>query len=120
MAIRESCPIFAVHKTKEKRQMQKFIITLDGVLECGDVSLHRNLIPRGDSTCHGGGFWRVDNQRGIVLLYGRSFDFGAPEFSYLKRINETVFPASLGYPMFYQREFAGEEIFEPIGQDFAH
>lgn len=92
----------------------KFIITLDGVLRFGTVSLHRDLIPAGDDTCHGGGLWRIDNQRGIILLHGRSFDFGAPEFSYVQRIDRTTFPASLGYPIFYEREFAGEKILEPI------
>ena len=94
--------------------MNKFIITESGVLEFGDVQLHRELIPHGENTCHGGGFWRINHQRGIIELYGRSFDFGAPEWSYLKRINETIIPASLGYPMFYKREFCGEEILEPI------
>lgn len=94
--------------------MNKFIITQDGTLKFGDVHLHMDLLPAGDNTCHGGGFWKIDNQRGIVLLYGRSFDFGAPEFSYLRRIDTSDFPASLGYPMFYQREFAGEEVLEPI------
>ena len=94
--------------------MNKFIITQDGTLTFGDVYLHRDLIPNGDDTCHGGGFWKIDNQRGIVILYGRSFDFGAPEFSYLHRIDHSVMPANLGYPMFYQREFAGEEILEQL------
>lgn len=94
--------------------MNKFIITQDGTLKFGDVHLHLDLLPEGDATCHGGGFWKIDNQRGVLLLYGRSFDFGAPEFSYLHRIDTSVPPASLGYPMFYQREFAGEEILEPI------
>ena len=70
--------------------------------------------PDGDDTCHGGGFWRIDNQRGCIILYGRSFDFGAPEFMYLRRIDTSTVPGSLGYPMFYEREFAGEEIMEPV------
>lgn len=80
----------------------------------GDVKLHRDLIPDGDDTCRGGGFWRVDNQRGCVILSGRSFDFGAPEFRYLERIDTTTPPGSLGYPMFYERQFAGEDILEPV------
>jgi len=94
--------------------MRKFIITEDGTLRFGDVSLHRDLIPMGDDTCHGGGFWQIDNQRGIVILSGRSFDFGAPEFSYLRRVDRTEGPGLLGYPIFYLREFAGEEILEPV------
>jgi len=42
--------------------MQKFIITQDGTLEFGDVRLHRDLIPDGEDSCHGGGFWTIDNQ----------------------------------------------------------
>lgn len=94
--------------------MQKFIITQSGTLLFGDVKLHRDLIPDRDDTCYGGGFWRIDNQRGMVLLYGRSFDFGAPEFSRMRSIDRTGIPGALPYPMFYQREFAGEEILEPI------
>lgn len=52
----------------------------------GDVKLHRDLIPDGDDTCHGGGFWRIDNQRGCIILSARSFDFGPPEFLYLERL----------------------------------
>lgn len=94
--------------------MKKFIITEDGTLVFGDVSLHRELIPAEDTTCHGGGFWQIDNQRGIIILSGRSFDFGAPEFSYLKRVDRTQGPGLLGYPIFYHREFAGDEMLEPI------
>lgn len=94
--------------------MRKFIITEDGVMKFGDVRLHRDLIPMGQDTCHGGGFWEIDNQRGCVILSGRSFDFGAPEFSLLREIDRTEVPGSLGYPIFYRREFCGSEILEPI------
>lgn len=80
----------------------------------GDVGLHRDLLPAGDDTFHGGGFWNIDNQRGIIILSGRSFDFGAPEFSYLRSINRDTAPGCLGYPIFYQREFCGQLILEPI------
>lgn len=94
--------------------MQKFIITTDGTMRFGDVQLHRDLIPYGDDTCYGGGFWRVDNHRGCIILSGRSYDFGAPEFSRLRSIDTTTAPGSLGYPMFYERMFAGEEYLEPV------
>lgn len=94
--------------------MRKFIITQDGTLKFGDVSLHRDLIPAGDDTCHGGGFWSIDNQKGKVILEGRSFDFGAPEFSFLTKIDKDEIPGCLGYPIFYKREFCGEKILEPI------
>ena len=98
----------------DNQPMRKFIITQSGTLEFGDVTYHRDLIPEGEDTCHGGGFWKIDNQTGRILLHGRSFDFGAPEFSCLRSINRSEFPASLGYPIFYQREFCGQEILEPI------
>ncbi len=94
--------------------MQKFIITEDGTLVFGDVMLHRELIPYGDATCRGGGFWRVDNQRGCIILSGKSFDFGSPEFQCLRKIDTSEPPASLGYPIFYERQFAGEVIMEPV------
>lgn len=92
----------------------KFIITQGGELKFGNVFLHRDLLPKGDYTCHGGGLWKVDNQNGRVILFGRSFDFGLPDFEYVTRINRTSVPGSLGYPIFYQRTFADEEILEPI------
>lgn len=91
----------------------KFIITLDGILIMGRVSLHRDLIPDGQDTCHGGGFWKIDNQRGCIILSGRSFDFGAPEFSFFQSVSYEG-PGILGYPIFYSREFCGQEILEPI------
>lgn len=92
----------------------KFIITQGGELKFGNVFLHRELLPKGDDTCHGGGLWKVDNQNGRVILFGRSFDFGLPDFEYVTWVNRCVPPGSLGYPMFYQRTFADEEILEPI------
>lgn len=92
----------------------KFIITLDGEIKFGNVFLHRELLPRGDSSCHGGGLWRIDNQRGMIILFGRSFDFGLPDFDFARKIDKTIMPGSLGYQIFYQRTFADEEILEEI------
>lgn len=94
--------------------MRKFIISQEGELIFGDVNLHMDLLPPGDDTCHGGGFWQIDNHRGVVILSGRSFDFGAPEFSFLRRINKDTVPGCLGFPIFYRREFCGQEILEPV------
>lgn len=91
----------------------KFIISESGSILFGNVYLHRDLLPPADSTCHGGGLWKVDNQRGIILLYGRSFDFGAPDFSMATRVNRDGLHG-LNYPLFYQRQFCGEDILEPI------
>lgn len=94
----------------------KFIITLDGEIRFGNVYLHRELLPEGHATCHGGGLWKVDRQRGCILLYGRSFDFGLPDFVHASHVDASRPPGSLGYPMFYVRHFCGEEVLEPILQ----
>ena len=59
---------------------QKFIINQDGVLKFGRVYLHRDLLSQGEECPYGGGLWKIDEGRGAILLYGRSFDFGAPDF----------------------------------------
>lgn len=92
----------------------KFIITLDGEIRFGRVFLHVDLLPPGDDDCHGGGLWKVDNERGCIILYGRSFDFGLPDFGHARWVNREVPPGSLGYPMFYQRNWADEEVLEPV------
>ncbi|MGM9798630.1 MAG: hypothetical protein ACI3ZY_13865 [Parabacteroides sp.] len=93
---------------------RKFIITLDGEIRFGTVYLHRDLLPAGDPVCFGGGLWEVDKERQCIILFGRSFDFGTPDFSYAKRINKTTFPGNLGYPLFYRRNHLGEEQLEPV------
>ncbi|MDO4496982.1 MAG: hypothetical protein Q4B58_03990 [Bacteroidales bacterium] len=67
--------------------MQKFIITTSGELIFGDVEYHKDLIPWGENTCFGGGFWKVNHSRGCIELYGRSFDFGAADMDDVRRIN---------------------------------
>ena len=68
---------------------QKFIITNDGVLKFGHVYLHRDMLPIGEDDCHGGGLWKIDHSRNAILLFGRSFDFGGPDFNYVRRIDWT-------------------------------
>lgn len=92
----------------------KFIITLDGEIRFGNVFLHRELLPEGHTTCYGGGLWKIDNGRGCVILYGRSFDFGPPDFEFVRTINRNVMPGSLGYPLFCARRWGDEEILEPV------
>lgn len=80
--------------------MQKFVITRDGELRFGDVRLHKNLLSWGDDECFGGGFWQISAGGMSVDLYGRSFDFGAPDFEHVLRIDWT----GLGgkpIPLFY-------------------
>lgn len=92
----------------------KFIITLSGEIRFGNVFLHRELLPKAHTICHGGGLWKVDNQNGRIILYGRSFDFGLPDFEQATWVDRSCPPGSLGYPMFYQRTFADEEFLEEI------
>ena len=66
---------------------QKFIINQNGVLKFGNVYLHRELLNRGERCPFGGGLWKVDNNRGAIVLYGRSFDFGRPDFDFLKGVD---------------------------------
>ena len=65
---------------------QKFIINQDGVLKFGHVYLHKDLLARDERCLYGGGLWKIDEGRRAILLYGRSFDFGAPDFHHLRRI----------------------------------
>lgn len=66
---------------------QKFIITDEGILKFGNVYMHRDLLEIGERCPYGGGLWKIDHARGAILLYGRSFDFGTPDFSHVRRIS---------------------------------
>ncbi|MDO4190609.1 MAG: hypothetical protein Q4D14_02840 [Bacteroidales bacterium] len=92
----------------------KFIIRQDGTLVFGNVYLHRDLLPHTDSTCYGGGLWQLDYERHCIILFGRSFDFGTPDFSQLQRIDYSSLPIGRGWPIFYQHLWLGEEILEPV------
>jgi len=67
--------------------MQKFVITIDGELRFGDVQLHKDLLPPFDTTCYGGGFWKLNAGGMAIDLYGRSFDFGAPDLNMIHKID---------------------------------
>ena len=68
---------------------QKFIINRDGVLKFGRVYLHRDMLSPGEQCTYGGGLWKIDEGRGAIVLYGRSFDFGPPDFDFVKLIDWT-------------------------------
>ena len=65
----------------------KFIINQDGVLKFGNVFLHRDLLNFNEEALGGGGLWKIDPIRNAIMLYGRSFDFGPPQFEMLRRID---------------------------------
>jgi len=60
--------------------MQKFIITSDGVLKCGDVRMHRDLLASNE-TCIGGGRYEFDYVSSSLLLSGSSYDYGKPHWN---------------------------------------
>lgn len=66
---------------------QKFIILRDGTLRFGHVYMHRDLLRPGEQCAYGGGLWKVDEARRALLLFGRSFDFGPPDFDYVRHID---------------------------------
>lgn len=81
--------------------MQKFIITSDGVFKYGNVRMHRNLLEGGE-TCIGGGFYEFDFVSNRLLLSGRSYDFGTPQWG---RIETLKVPAALqGLTILYENE----------------
>ncbi len=58
---------------------------MEGELRFGDVEYHKDLLPWGDDECYGGGFWKIEPC--CICLYGRSYDFGAPDFDHVHTIN---------------------------------
>ena len=57
----------------------KFIITKDGHFRLGMVNLHEHLLKPGDY-CVGGGYYQFDYASNRLLLEGKSFDFGPPQW----------------------------------------
>ena len=57
----------------------KFILTNTDRLRLGRVNLHKELLQPGEY-CLGGGFYEFDYVSGILLLSGKSYDFGRPKW----------------------------------------
>lgn len=57
----------------------KFIITQDGHLRLGMVTLHKHLLERGEY-CRGGGYWNINYLSRQVELSGASSDYGPPQW----------------------------------------
>ena len=92
---------------------QKFIITQEGVLRFGNVYQHSELL-RWDEECpYGGGLWKVDEARRVVLLYGRSFAFGPPCFEQGMRI-EWAGIGGMPRPLFFLPRWPDEEVMIPV------
>jgi hypothetical protein len=92
---------------------QKFIINQNGVLKFGLVYQHRDLLDWGEECPYGGGLWKVDEVRQAILLYGRSFAFGLPDFSALKRIEWSGFKGK-PLPLLYLPHWPNEDTLIPV------
>ena len=92
---------------------QKFVITDDGELRFGNVYHHRNLLRWDESCPYGGGLWRIDEARGAVVLYGRSFAFGPPRLEQVKRIEWSGIGGT-PYPLFFLPHWPKEESMIPV------
>jgi len=77
----------------------KFIITNGGVLRLGMVTLHRDLLMAHED-CLGGGFYEFDYASGILVLSGKSFDYGPPRWSKIDVLH--VSEAYRGTPVIYR------------------
>lgn len=83
----------------------KFIITSAGQLRFGMVEMHRDLL-RPDEYCLGGGYYTFDYADNRMLLHGRSYDYGEPQWG---RLDELHLPQALdGLRIVWQ---------EPYGRD---
>lgn len=92
---------------------QKFIINQDGVLKFGRVYQHRELLSWGERCAYGGGLWKINEDRQAILLYGRSFAFGTPEFSALRRIDWSGLGGT-PRPLFFLPHWPSEEQLVPL------
>lgn len=95
---------------------QKFIITDEGSLRFGVVYQHRELLDPGEDASNGGGLWLLDEERRCILLYGRSFDFGGPDFTNLKKIEWGSLHGRI-WPLFYLPCWPSLDPMEPV---YAH
>ena len=100
-------------KTETPPMYQKFIITNEGVLRFGNVYQHCDLLKWNEECPYGGGLWKMDHGRGIVLLYGRSFAFGPPCFEQVKRI-EWIGLGGSPHPLFHLPHWPSEETLIPV------
>lgn len=92
---------------------RKFIITQDGILRFGIVYQHNELLDYHEHGDGGGGLWKYDPLRDAILLYGRSFEFGPPDFSSLQRVDRT----GVGYnnaTLLYLPKWPDESVAVPV------
>ena len=77
---------------------------LIGTFVYGMVFQHKELV-KGYAKTHGGGWFHKDDDKKVMTLYGRSGDYGEPDFRFLDRI-----PSELkGYSFVYAPDWGDEE-----------
>ena len=87
-------------------QHPKFIITNGGHLRLGMVTLHRDLLMPHEQ-CLGGGFYEYDYADNMLILSGKSFDYGTPRWGKIETL--LVPEAYRGVPIIY-RDSWGDEL----------
>ena len=92
---------------------KKFVITQNGVLKFGNVYQHIDLLDWGEECPYGGGLWKKDEVRRAILLYGRSFAFGTPDFNQVKRIDWRGIGGS-PFPLFFVPRWPNEDQLIPV------
>ena len=65
---------------------KKFLLTSHGHLRIGVVHMHRDLLQPGDHPM-GSGFWDIDYTANCLVLSGRSFDFGEPQWGVVNTLH---------------------------------
>ena len=84
----------------------KFIITSGGHLRLGMVTLHRDLLMAHEE-CLGGGFYEYDYPSNMLILSGKSFDYGPPRWG---KVTVLLVPEAYhGIPIVY-RDHRGNEL----------
>lgn len=71
------------------------------------------MLSPGEQCTYGGGLWKIDEGRGAIVLYGRSFDFGPPDFDFVKQIDWTGLGGT-PRPLLYLPHWPSEEEIVPI------
>lgn len=92
----------------------KFIITDDGVLRFGVVYLHRDLLELGEDASNGGGLWQYNPQMQALQLFGRSFDFGGPDFSAIRRVEWSSAHLDGPCPLLFYPHWPSLDPVEPV------
>ena len=78
-----------------------------------NVYQHPELLKCGETCPYGGGLWKREEGRRCILLFGRSFAFGAPEFSQVRRIEWSGLGGS-PQPLFHLPLWPSEEGMVPV------